>query len=81
VAYVGLALGKVVYSDFDVDNLKELVPIQNSGTSAFHIAQIGRRLLAANEISGLFEVRGRRHKHIRLKEKFKLIRKLAKVKH
>src|SRR3990172_7542891 len=76
VAYVGLALGKVVYSDFDVDNLKELVPIQNSGTSAFHIAQIGRRLLAANEISGLFEVRGRRHKHIRLKEKFKLMRKL-----
>ena len=81
VAYVGLALGKVVYSDFDVDNLKELVPIQNSGTSAFHIAQIGRRLLAANEISGLFEVRGRRHKHIRLKEKFKLMRKLAKAKH
>lgn len=45
VVYVGLALGKEVYSDFDLDQLKRLVPLQNGGTSAGNIAGICRRLL------------------------------------
>jgi hypothetical protein len=42
VVYTGLALGKKVHSYFDVDELKRLAPIQNSGTSAKNIAQICR---------------------------------------
>ena len=40
VVYVGLALGKKVYSDFNVDVLTALIPKQNNGTSAFNIAQV-----------------------------------------
>ncbi len=43
--YVGLALGKKVYSDFNINLLKELLPIQNNGLSAYNIAQIGYELL------------------------------------
>ncbi len=40
VVYVGLALGKKVYSEFDLDELKKLMPLQNNGTSAKNIAEI-----------------------------------------
>lgn len=80
VVYVGLALGKEVYSDFDVESLKKLVPIQNAGTSAFNIAQIGRRLLAETEKSNVYIVNRKRIRHIPLRKKLRLIRKLAKVK-
>jgi len=45
VVYIGLALGKEVYSDFDLEQLKKLVPIQNHGTSAQKIAEVGYDLL------------------------------------
>jgi hypothetical protein len=81
VAYIGLALGKEVYSEFDVEQLKQLVPVQNGGTSAFHIAQIGRRVLAEHQNSRIFAVRKRPVKHIPLKERLRFRRKLAKIKH
>jgi len=40
VVYVGLALGKKVYSDFDVNTLKLMTPLQNSGASARNIATV-----------------------------------------
>lgn len=40
VVYTGIALGKKVYSYFDVEELKRLAPIQNGGTSAKNIAQV-----------------------------------------
>ena len=43
-AFVGLALGKETYSDFDMDELRRLVPVQN-GSAAFSIANVCRRLL------------------------------------
>jgi hypothetical protein len=43
VVYVGLALGKEVYSYFDVDDLRRLLPIQNGGISARLIAEVCRR--------------------------------------
>jgi len=43
--YVGIALGKEVYSDFDIDELRRLCPIQNNGTSAYEIARIAKRYL------------------------------------
>ena len=44
-AFVGLALGKEVHSDFDVETLRSLTPIQ-TGTAARAIADQCRRLLA-----------------------------------
>ena len=45
-AFVGLALGKETYSDFDLDELRRLMPVQN-GSAAFRIGQVCRRLLDA----------------------------------
>jgi len=45
VVYIGLALGKEVYSDFNMDELRKLSPVQNGGTSAGKIARISRQSL------------------------------------
>ena len=45
VVYIGMALGKEVYSDFSMDELRDMVPMQNGGASAEHIADICRRHL------------------------------------
>ena len=42
--YVGLALGKEVYSDFDIAELRTLIPIQN-GAAAKNIAAVCRDIL------------------------------------
>ena len=43
-ALVGLALGKKTYSDFDLDELLRLTPVQN-GSAALNIAKVCQRLL------------------------------------
>ena len=45
VVYIGMSLGKEVYSDFDLGILKKLTPIQNGGRSAKSIADGARHLL------------------------------------
>lgn len=45
VVYVGLALGKKVYSYFKHDELLNQLPIQNGGSSAENIAEVGLQLL------------------------------------
>ena len=45
MAYVGLILGKEVYSRFKIEELKKLLPIQNGGTSAKNIADVCRTYL------------------------------------
>ena len=49
--YVGLALGKESYSDFDVQDLRRLTPIQNNA-SAKNIANVCRDLLMNNAKDG-----------------------------
>lgn len=51
VAFIGLALGKEVYSAFGTKHLKTLLPIQNGGKSAKNIADIGRELLGLEKVS------------------------------
>jgi hypothetical protein len=46
--YVGLALGKEVHSDFDLDDLRQKLPIQ-TGTAANAIAAVCRKLIDARE--------------------------------
>jgi len=79
VVYVGLALGKEVHSDFDIEELKRLVPIQNGGTSAFNIAQIGRRLLAETKSPEIYSFTKKSLKHLPFKERFSFGRKLSKL--
>ena len=43
-AFVGLALGKETHSDFDMEELNRLMPVQN-GSAALNIANVCRRLL------------------------------------
>lgn len=43
--YIGLALGKECYSDFDIEELQDLSPIQNGGHSAENIANVCREVL------------------------------------
>ncbi|EHQ24432.1 hypothetical protein [Mucilaginibacter paludis] len=50
VVYIGMALGKKVHSYFAMEQLKELAPIQNGGTSAYNIAHICRNFIEHNEI-------------------------------
>ncbi len=42
VVYTGIALGKIVHSWFDVEELKRLQPVQNGGASAKNIAALCR---------------------------------------
>src|SRR4030043_85126 len=41
-AFVGLALGKETYSDFDMDELRRLMPVQN-GSAAFPLPKVSPR--------------------------------------
>jgi len=81
VVYVGLALGKQVYSDFNLADLQKLFPIQNGGTSAFNIAQAGRRILAEPEESRIFVINKQEIPKYRLIQRFRAKRKLARIKH
>lgn len=45
VVYVGMILGKKVYSAFDLEDLNQLIPIQNKGKSAKIIADICLKVL------------------------------------
>jgi hypothetical protein len=60
VVYVGILFGKEVHSAFNIEELKRLMPIQNNGTSAEKIAEIGKHMLeypnsSLNEIHKKFE--------------------------
>ena len=48
VVFIGLALNKEVYSIFNIDQLKRLLPLQNGGRSARNIATVGKLLLKNN---------------------------------
>lgn len=51
LVFVGLALGKEVYSENDIRFLREVVPIQNNA-AAKNIADVCRRVLAGNPKNG-----------------------------
>lgn len=40
VTYIGLALGKEIHSDLNLEDLRRLMPLQNGGTSAARIAEL-----------------------------------------
>ncbi len=81
VVYIGLALGKQVYSDFDLNELKKLLPIQNRGTSALNIANIARKVLEETSSSSHFVINEEKTYTQKLMQKFKSKRRLARIKH
>ena len=52
VVFTGLALGKEVHADGDLEALRRLLPIQNGGASAGRIAEVCRRLLGVQRPAG-----------------------------
>lgn len=55
VVYIGIALNKEVYSDFSIDDLRKLSPIQNGGTSAQEIARMTRMELLPDKVLAPFQ--------------------------
>jgi len=47
-AFVGMALGKEIHSDYNIDELRRLMPVQNS-SAALNIANVCRQLLEEND--------------------------------
>jgi hypothetical protein len=80
VVYVGLALGKEVYSDFDLKELKKLLPLQNGGVSASNIANIARKILERMESSKVFYMKNEDTSNRRFMNRIRLKKKFAKVK-
>jgi hypothetical protein len=80
VVYVGLALGKEVYSDFDVNSLKNLIPLQNKGTSAKNIADVAREFLEKTESSTVFVMRKDSIPRYKLIQRLKAKKKFARIK-
>ncbi|MCW8816967.1 MAG: hypothetical protein OQK52_03710 [Ignavibacteriaceae bacterium] len=80
VVYVGLALGKEVYSDFDLEELKKLLPLQNGGVSASNIANIARKILERMESSKVFYMKNEKTYNRRFMNRIRLKKKFAKVK-
>jgi len=79
VVYIGLALGKEVFSDFDIDELKKLLPTQNGGKSAFNIAHVARRLLAEPNKSNVYIMDKELIPKHKLIQRFRAKRKLARI--
>lgn len=50
VVYIGMALGKEVYSKFEIEKLRKMTPIQNGGKSAERIAKAGNYLIHQEKI-------------------------------
>ena len=78
--FPALALGKEVYSNIDIQDIKRLIPIQNGGTSTKAIAKVARELLlSTNPVVRVKE----KNKYLEdLKEdiKFLLKKKLVRAK-
>jgi hypothetical protein len=75
--FPALALGKEVYSDINFEDIIKLKPIQNNGTSAKAIAEVGRELLASTEPVIRVKEKNKYLEDLKLDIKYLLERKLA----
>jgi hypothetical protein len=80
VVYVGLALGKEVYSEFDLHELKRLLPLQNGGASAKNIANLARITLEEPACSSVFLISKETSLSQKIRNKIKARRRLARIK-
>jgi hypothetical protein len=78
--FPALALGKEVYCDIDIKQVKKLIPIQNGGTSAKAIAEVARELLLSTKPIVREKVKNKYLEDLKLEIKYLLKQKLARAK-
>ncbi len=79
VVYVGLALGKEVHSEFDIEQLKQLIPIQNNGKSAYNISEIGKKLLMEHAETKIYKLNKEPKLNMGLFRKYRSFRNYQKA--
>ena len=77
--FPALALGKDVYCDIDIENIKNLTPIQNGGSSAKVIANIARELLHSTKPVIRSKEKNKYFEDLKLELKYLLKHKLVRV--
>ncbi len=78
--FPALALGKDVYCNIDLNEIKRLLPIQNGGTSAKAIAEVARELLASTKPIVRVKEKNKYMEDLKLKIKYTLQQKLVRAK-
>ena len=78
--FPALALGKEVYCDIDIENIKSLTPIQNGGSSAKVIANIARELLHSTKPVIRAKEKNKYIEDLKLELKYLLRQKLVRAK-
>lgn len=77
--FPALALDKEVYCDFDINEIKKLVPIQNGGSSAKVIAEIAKGLILSDSPVVRQKEKNKYFEDLKLELKYSVKRKLLKV--
>lgn len=75
--FPAIALGKEVYCDVDLKDVRRLVPIQNGGTSAKVIAEVARELLASTKPVVRIKEKNKYLEDLKLQIKYLFKQKLA----
>lgn len=78
--FPSLALGKEVYCDIDIKDVKRLVPIQNGGTSSKAIADVARELLLSTKSIVRAKEKNKYLEDLKLEIKYLLKQKLVRAK-
>ncbi len=78
--FPAIALGKEVYCNIDLGEIKRLFPIQNGGTSAKEIADVARELLASTKPVIRVKEKNKYMEDLKLEIKYMLKQKLIRAK-
>ena len=78
--FPAIALGKEVYCNIDLEDIKRLFPIQNGGTSAKAIAEVARELFASTKPVVRVKEKNKYMEDLKLEFKYLLKQKLVRVK-
>jgi len=78
--FPALALGKEVFCNIDLADIKRLFPIQNGGTSAKVIAEVARELLASTKPVVRVKEKNKYMEDLKLEIKYMLKQKLVRAK-
>lgn len=78
--FPALALGKEVYCNIDLTDIKRLFPIQNGGTSAKAIAEVARELLLSTKPVVRTKEKNKYLEDLKLEFKYLLKQKLVRAK-
>ena len=78
--FPALALGKEVYCDIDIHDVKKLIPIQNNGTSSKYIADVARELIFSQKPVERVKIKNKYFEDMKAEIKYILKQKLVRVK-